>query len=108
MSLSRAWWTWTLVVAFACGGSSSKKTTNEPQTAKEKQLQEAQASGELSGGDAKKWGTWRYSGDRDECFYVIGRKCFKTEKAACKAANCETKKKKCDVVGGGPATVSCK
>jgi hypothetical protein len=36
---------------------------------------------------------------------VLGRKCFKTEKAACTAAAC--KATKCEVVGGGPATVSC-
>jgi hypothetical protein len=106
MSLSRIWWCSVLSVVIACGGS-TPKTTNEPQTAKEKQLLEAKKDGEMSGGDAKKWGTWRYSGDRDECFFVVGRKCFKTEKAACKAAGCEAKKKKCDVVGGGPATVSC-
>jgi hypothetical protein len=106
MSLRRTWLSLLVFVAVACG-SNTPKTTNEPQTAKEKQLQEAKASGELSGGDAKKWGTWRYSGDRNDCFFVLGRKCFKTEAAACKAAACKAKKK-CDVVGGGPATVSCK
>jgi hypothetical protein len=97
-----------VILVVACG--STPKTTNEPQTAKEKQLQEAKASGELKsdGSSKKRGGTWRYSGDRDDCFYVIGRKCFKTEKAACTAAACGNKKKKCDVVGGGPATVSCK
>jgi hypothetical protein len=95
-----------VIVAVACG-SNTAKTTNEPQTAKEKQLQEAKASGELSGGDAKKWGTWRYSGDRNDCFFVVGRKCFKTEAAACKTVACKAPKK-CNSVGGGPATVSCK
>jgi hypothetical protein len=97
-----------LIVVLAACGSNTPTTTNEPQTAKEKQLREAKATGELKGGDAKKWKTWRYQGDRDDCFYVVGRKCFKTEKAACNAAGCASKKKKCDAVGGGPATVSCK
>jgi hypothetical protein len=36
---------------------------------------------------------------------VLGRRCFKTRKAACAAARCKTR---CEVEGGGPATVSCK
>jgi hypothetical protein len=86
----------------ACGASTS---SNEPQTAKEKQLQEAKASGEVD--NSKKWGGWRYQGERNDCFYVVGRKCFKTEKQACEAARCRGPKK-CDVSGGGPATVACK
>lgn len=90
----------------ACGGNAS--SADEPQTAREKQLLEAKKSGELDKDKDKKWGTWRYSGDRNDCFYVVGRKCFKTEPAACKSLACDKKKKKCTVVGGGPATVSCK
>jgi hypothetical protein len=94
-----------VVTLFACGGSS--QNANEPQTAKEKQLAEAKKNGELDKKD-KKWGTWRYGGERDDCFYVVGRKCFKTEAAACKSAGCgKGAKGKCSVVGGGPATVSC-
>jgi hypothetical protein len=105
MSLPR---TWVLVLLVAllfglgCGASTS---ANEPQTAKEKQLREAKANGDADSG--KKWGGWRYQGDRNECFYVVGRRCFKNENAACQAARCKAPKK-CDVVGGGPATVGCK
>jgi hypothetical protein len=95
-----------IALLVACGGST--KTTNEPQTAREKQLADAKASGELDNNKGKNWGTWKYTGDRDDCFYVIGRKCFKTQKAACGQLACGNKKKKCNVVGGGPATVSCK
>lgn len=95
-----------MVLLFACGGAA--KTADEPQTAREKQLLEAKKNGELDDNKGKQWGTWRYSGDRGDCFYVVGRKCFKTKKAACGSLSCDKKKKKCDVVGGGPATVSCK
>ncbi|MBA2543208.1 MAG: hypothetical protein H0V17_26440 [Deltaproteobacteria bacterium] len=104
MPPSRALLTFLVATLVACGGS--PKTSDEPQTAKEKQMREAKASGELDGTN-KKWGTWRYSGDRDDCFYVVGRRCFKTKQAACTTLGCKTGKK-CSVVGGGPATVSCK
>ena len=84
-----------------CGGG--KPASDEPTTAKEKQAREAREKGEDDGG--KKWGGWRYQGNRDDCFYVVGRKCFKTEDAACQSLRC--KSKKCDVSGGGPATVAC-
>ena len=92
-----------LVVLVACGSSSDAK---QPRTAKEKQMQEARASGELDSG-GKKWSGWRYQGDRGDCFFVVGRKCFKTEDAACKAARCKSGTK-CTTVGAGPATLSCK
>jgi hypothetical protein len=86
----------------ACGGSS--KGSDEPTTAKEKQRREAKSSGDPDA--AKGWGKWRYSGQRDDCFFVVGGKCFRTEKAACASAKCKAGKA-CKVVGGGPATVSC-
>lgn len=93
-----------LVLAFGCG--STKPKSDEPTTAKEKQRREAKASGELDS-STKNWGAWRYSGDRNECFFIVGRKCFKNENQACQAARCKSPKK-CNSVGGGPATVSCK
>jgi hypothetical protein len=93
-----------VLAALAVGcGSGAAPRTDEPTTAKEKQRRDAAASGEA---DAKgKWGGWRYTGDRNECFFVIGRKCFKTEAAACAAARCGAKK--CVTEGGGPAAVAC-
>jgi len=90
-------------LALGCGGSSPPRS-DEPTTAKEKQRREAEASGEIDrpGG---KWGGWRYTGDRNDCFFVVGRRCFKTEAAACTAARCG--KRKCETTGGGPATVAC-
>ena len=85
-----------------CGGGPPPRA-DEPQTAKEKQRQEAEAKGEVQPGG--KWGGWRYTGDRNDCFFVVGRRCFKTEAAACAAAKCG--KRKCEVTGGGPATVAC-
>lgn len=92
-------------LSFGCSGcgSSPPPKAGEPQTAKEKQRQEAEAKGEVEPGG--KWGGWRYTGDREDCFFVVGRRCFKTEAAACAAAKCG--KRKCEVTGGGPATVAC-
>lgn len=90
-----------LVLAAGCGGSSNSE---EPKTAAEKQRLDAEASGSL---DTPKGGrsAWRYTGDRDNCFFVVGRRCFKTEEAACTAAKCG--KASCDVTGAGPARVAC-
>jgi hypothetical protein len=92
-------------LALGCGGGPPPRS-DEPTTAKEKQRRDAQAAGELDG-KASNWGGWRYTGDRTECFFVVGRKCFKTEAAACVAARCATVGKKCVSAGGGPATVGC-
>ena len=94
-----------VLLLLACGGP-EKLEKGEPTNAKEKQLREAKASGDLDAG-GKRWGGWRYQGDRSECFFVVGRKCFKTEAGACTAAKCKAPKT-CSSVGGGPATVSCK
>jgi hypothetical protein len=93
-----------LLVSLVLGCGSDPPRSGEPTTAKEKQRREAAAAGEVptAGG---KWGGWRYSGDRDECFFVVGKRCFKTEASACAAARCG--KGKCVTNGGGPATVSC-
>ncbi len=79
----------------------------EPQTAREKQRQEAKRAGELdrNRGDKGDRG-WRYQGDRKHCFYVVGADCFKTKKAACRVANCQAPQK-CKATGAGPAIVEC-
>ena len=94
-----------VLACMACGGP-TQSGPDEPQTAREKQLKEAKASGEIDSPNAN-WGKWRYQGDRKQCFYVVGSRCFKTENAACQAAHCKAPKK-CETVGGGPAQVSCK
>ena len=91
------------VLYAVAGGGSQKADSDEPTTAAEKQRREAKASGESDGG---KWGGWRYQGDRNDCFYVVGRRCFKSEKSACNAAKCKTPAA-CKSTGGGPATVAC-
>lgn len=106
--MSPRWLPLVMCIAVACGGS--RPRSKEPTTAKEKQLQEARAKGDdepqqQKGG--KKWGGWKYQGDRDDCFFVFGRRCFKTQDAACKAARCASGKT-CQTEGAGPAAVSCK
>lgn len=93
-----------VVLAGGCGSSNGPAV--EASTAAERaRLEHAAAQEEEVSDDGKQWGGWRYRGSRDECFFVVGRTCFKEEKAACKAAKCG--KGKCKVEGGGPATVSC-
>jgi hypothetical protein len=90
------------LVALGCGGEPPR--SSDPQTAKEKQRREAAASGEAAT-PAGKWGGWRYAGERDDCFYVVGKRCFKTEAKACGFAKCG--KRACETTGGGPVRVSC-
>lgn len=92
------------LLVLGCGGGTAR--SDEPTTAREKQRREAEAKGdvEVDGGSGQGAG-WRYSGERNECFFVVGGRCFKTEAAACAAARCG--KKKCEAQGGGPVTVSC-
>jgi hypothetical protein len=93
-----------LVVSLAVGCGGGPPRSDEPTTAREKQHREAEAKGEL-GPSGGKWGGWRYTGERNDCFFVVGRRCFKSEAAACTAARCG--KRKCVVSGGGPAAVAC-
>lgn len=98
-----------LVVALllGCGGESMKVKKGEPQTAREKMLAEQKANPEQDeSGAGKKWGGWRYQGDRKDCFFLLGRKCYKSQKAACSAARCKAPAK-CTTEGAGPATVKC-
>lgn len=85
-----------------------KVKKGEPQTAREKMLAEQKANPEpeeaATGG--KKWNGWRYQGDRKDCFFLVGRKCYKTEKSACNAAHCKAPAK-CTTEGAGPATMKC-
>jgi hypothetical protein len=96
-----------LGVAAGCGGGgSAKPASNEPKNAREKQLLEAKASGEADPSGQPTWGKWRYTGERADCFFVVGRRCFKTEKAACQAARCKPGQK-CAATGAGPVTIAC-
>jgi hypothetical protein len=92
-----------LVVLVGCASSSMTTDPNEPQTAREKQLREAKEKGELDEPTSKS-SAWTYSGDRKDCHYVVGRRCFKTKKVACATA-CGNAA--CKVTGAGPAQVSC-
>ncbi len=95
-----------VVFVVACGGGGrGKAEPGEPQTAREKQYAEAKKSGEIDEGNSK-WGKWRYTGDRKDCQFVVGRKCYKTENAACQASKCKAPLK-CKSDGAGPATMSC-
>jgi hypothetical protein len=101
-----------LVLAAACGSTPppapERKNAQgkEPTTAREKQLLEAKAAGELDGSDAK-FGKWRYQGERADCFYLLEGRCFKTQKAACAKAKCKAPQT-CTGDDGSPVTLACK
>ncbi|HTL38142.1 MAG TPA: hypothetical protein VL326_33665 [Kofleriaceae bacterium] len=99
------------VLLAACSSGSMKVRKGEPQTAREKMLAEEKKHpvdrDEPPPPGSKKWGGWRYQGDRKDCIYLVGKKCFKTENAACQAAHCKAPTK-CETEGGGPATMTCK
>ena len=97
-------------VVAGCSSGSMKVRKGEPQTAREKMLAEEKEhppdKDEPPPPGSKKWGGWRYQGDRKDCIFLVGKKCFKTENAACQAAHCKAPTK-CEVEGGGPAVVKC-
>jgi hypothetical protein len=98
--------------ALACSSGTMKVKKGEPQTAREKMLAEQKASKknmddeEVKPPGSKQWTGWRYQGERKDCFFLVGRRCFKSEKAACNAAKCKAPSK-CETDGAGPATLSC-
>jgi hypothetical protein len=99
------WLSVSLTASLALVGcGSTAPARDEPTTAKEKQRREATSSG-AADGPSTKWGRWRYTGSREDCFFVVSGRCFKTQAAACTAAKCG--KRTCEVTGGGPATVTC-
>src|SRR4029079_6519039 len=96
-----------VLLAMACGGERMKVKKGEPQTAREKMLAEQKENpDQADSGAGKKWGGWRYQGDRKDCFFTVGRKCYKSEKSACQAAHCKAPTK-CTLEGAGPQTVKC-
>jgi hypothetical protein len=96
-----------VALLISCGGPArrpKKGTAGGDETAAEYQRRKAREAGELDASSAGKWGAWKYEGERDDCRYVLGRRCFTKRENACKAAKCKTE---CLVRGGGPAMVSC-
>jgi hypothetical protein len=98
-----------LVLAFAlsCGGENMRVKKGEPQTAREKMLADEKANpSNDDSGAGKKWAGWRFQGDRKDCFFLVGRRCYKSENAACQAARCRAPLR-CTPEGAGPATMKC-
>lgn len=101
-----------LLVVFGlvggCGGGevTARKGAKKPQTAAARaRAEKAESTEEPVDDKGKKWGGWRYQGKRDDCFFLVKRKCYDNRADACSAARCG--KRQCIVDGGGPATVRC-
>jgi hypothetical protein len=95
-----------LLLAVACSSSSMQTRKGEPQTAREKLAAEQKEHPDDDSGTGKKWRRWRYQGERKDCFFVVGAKCYKTEPVACQAARCKAPAK-CTRDGAGPVTITC-
>ncbi|MBZ0238592.1 MAG: hypothetical protein K8M05_40140 [Deltaproteobacteria bacterium] len=90
----------------ACGETQAPKGTSAPKTAAARaKAEKAEADEDPVSGKGKKWGGWRYQGKRDDCFFLVKRKCYTERAAACEAARCG--KKQCVLDGAGPAQVRC-
>lgn len=100
-----------LVALLACSGSRGKGAASKDRDDDPGEGQSAAAPGpprnyeDEAGKD--EFGAWRWKGKRNDCFYVVGNKCFTELDDACDAARCKKQKKTCETEGGGPATVRC-
>lgn len=89
----------------ACGEPQSPGA-KAPQTAAARaKAEKGEADADPVSGKGKKWGGWRYQGKRDDCFFLVKRRCYTERAAACEAARCGTKP--CVLDGAGPARVRC-
>jgi hypothetical protein len=96
-----------LLCGPGCGGksaTSSETKTKKAPTTKVPPVAEDDDSPALDSKD-KEWGSWRWKGKRDLCYFVVDNNCFPDEKSACEAAECESG---CVVNKGAPAKVTCK
>ena len=94
----------------ACGGAADTNgTTPRNRASKQRDAKTTQADYEDEnsvGMSQQRVSRWRWKGARKDCFYVVGNKCYRTEKAACSAAGC-TKRSDCEIDDGAPMNVSC-
>jgi len=97
---------WLVCLAGACGETQSPGGAKAPQTAAARaKAEKGEADADPVSGKGKKWGGWRYQGKRDDCFFLVKRRCYTERAAACEAARCG--KKQCVLDGAGPARVRC-
>jgi len=92
------------LLATGCGSNTSKPAGTPEKKSTAAHREHAPDKDAVSE-KGKKWGGWRWKGDREDCFYVVGNKCFAKERNACAAAKCG--KSACLVKPGAPAKVSC-
>ena len=90
-------------LGVACGGTAenSGKKSGEPTPVTRVPPQDE----DEVDSKGKSWKGWRYTGSRDDCYFLYKGRCYTSEKKACKAAGCDVDD--CDLEGAGPATVSC-
>lgn len=103
-----------ILLVAACGGAplppdeprGSGRTTSRAKHKTGSEATREVADAEPVARQGKHWGGWRYAGEREACYYVVGRQCFADKADACKAAGC--KRDRCRERGAGPATVTCR
>lgn len=106
-----------VIVAFAlgsCGGSGgggdeattpgSKRRARNSGSSPER-TREYQDSNSVGMTDTRV-SKWRWKGDRKDCFYIVGNKCFDDKTKACKAAGCAVAS--CQLSKSAPVKARCK
>lgn len=96
------------LISGGCGGAADTGgATPRNRSAKRREAPRADYEDENSVGmSQRRVSRWRWKGARKDCFYVVGNKCFRTEKAACRAAGC-SERADCELDDGAPREVSC-
>ncbi|MCP4449096.1 MAG: hypothetical protein GY811_27750 [Myxococcales bacterium] len=82
------------IALTGCGSpGAAASDVNAPEDEASDYASERPERGRVKGKDdvsekGKKWGGWRWKGERDNCVYVHDNQCFKEKTAACEAAGC--------------------
>jgi len=94
-----------LVLSFGACAAEQDKAPRDVGKGEETTTERGKKRPAASDDKGKKWGGWRWKGQRDDCFFRIDKGCFESFEKACKAARCG--KRKCMKDGGAPARVYC-
>jgi hypothetical protein len=91
--------------AWTCGGeqpTSSPAAASAPRVSAEQRDYEAEGELDMS---TERRSRWRWRGARQRCHFTVDNTCFRSRRAACKAAGCSGKA--CRATGQAPAAVRC-
>lgn len=93
-----------MFLVAGCGGAQDAEETSSSKEVKGERGRKTSKDDVSEKG--KRWGGWRWKGNRDDCFFKFENRCFSKRKTACKAAGCDLDA--CTDNGGAPVVVGCK